>query len=71
MSLIYSRNSIGPNILPCGTPHVMNFCSERISPLSITPTILVYRSSTVWVVNLFFLEAKLVFVNNVVFIKEI
>ena len=26
MSLIYSRNSIGPNILPCDTPHVMNFC---------------------------------------------
>ena len=32
MSLRYSRNSIGPNILPYGTPHVMNFCSERTLP---------------------------------------
>ena len=29
MLLIHSRNSIGPSILPCGTLHVMNFCSER------------------------------------------
>ena len=32
MSLIYRRKSIGPNILPCGTPHVMNFSSERMLP---------------------------------------
>ena len=32
MSLVYRRKIVGPNILPCGTLHVMNFCSERMLP---------------------------------------
>ena len=32
MSLIYSRNSIESNVLPCGTSHIINFCSERMLP---------------------------------------
>ena len=36
MSLISSRNSIGPNILPCGTPHFKNVSSERMLPIFTT-----------------------------------
>ena len=117
MLLIHSRNSIGPSILPCGTPHVMNFCSERNCllfqfawgllnkiqtnfwqfPLYHNSVVLIaiffgqqypkthYRHSSLYQVHLqflcigqillewliCFLEAKLVFVNNVVFIMEI
>ena len=30
MSLIYSKNSNEPNIVPCGTPHVIRFLVEFI-----------------------------------------
>ena len=32
MSLIYSRNTIESNVLPCGTSHIINFCSEKMLP---------------------------------------
>ena len=30
ISFMYKKNSNGPNIDPCGTPHVINFISEEV-----------------------------------------
>ena len=54
MSLIYSRNSIGSNILPGGTPHVKNISSERMLPLFTTYLQLLNKIETnLWQVPLY------------------